>query len=202
MVIAFILSCLIVTLFLGVTSITTNSASDGPPYLPYDPWFDVNDDGAINALDVKQVKMRFGSFGTPINKTALLLELQSRIDELEARVEKLENQSLPLGYARPPAYDSYREQGWVPISPGTSKTFTHNLNTTDVLVYMIGRYDLSTTSPLIHQKRLGGDTNGLWEGGAYWRDLTNTTIMVERYPDDGTWNYVRVMIWKIQESPS
>jgi S1-C subfamily serine protease len=39
----------------------------------YDPLLDVNDDGAINILDLSKLARAFGTSGTPINKTALLL---------------------------------------------------------------------------------------------------------------------------------
>jgi len=40
----------------------------------YDPWADINDDGKIDAKDIGYVCRLFGTTGTPINKTALLLE--------------------------------------------------------------------------------------------------------------------------------
>lgn len=48
----------------------------------YDPWIDVNDDGVINMYDLGYLARSFMATGTPINKTALLLELQSRLDDL------------------------------------------------------------------------------------------------------------------------
>jgi len=109
----------------------------------YDPGLDYNDDGKIDYMDLYKLAKAYGTSGTPINKTALLLELQSRVDILNAsfldleayletrvttleaslvylhfRVETLENQSLPQGFIRAPAYDS----GWVtvPEPPPTS----------------------------------------------------------------------------------
>jgi len=54
----------------------------------YDPWADMNDDGTINILDIANVALVFGTSGEAINKTALLLELQSRVEDLEKRVPK------------------------------------------------------------------------------------------------------------------
>jgi len=65
----------------------TNSQSGNPEY---DPWVDLNDDGVINILDLVKVAIAFGAEGTPINKTALLLELEARIDALNATVMALE----------------------------------------------------------------------------------------------------------------
>jgi len=63
----------------------------------YDPWIDTNDDGILNYEDLFNLASRYGTFGAPINKTDLLLQLQSKIDslnasflDLEARVNALE----------------------------------------------------------------------------------------------------------------
>ena len=56
----------------------------------YDPWRDLNDDGVINIYDVVMVTGIYGSTGTPINKTALLLDLLSRLDSLNSTVTELE----------------------------------------------------------------------------------------------------------------
>jgi len=54
----------------------------------YDPWLDYNDDGKIDILDIAATAKAYGTTGTPINKTALLLELQSRVEALEERTPK------------------------------------------------------------------------------------------------------------------
>jgi len=56
----------------------------------YDPWVDTNDDGIINYQDLYNLAVVYGTSGTPINKTDLLLELQDRIASLEATVAALE----------------------------------------------------------------------------------------------------------------
>ncbi len=56
----------------------------------YDPWLDTNDDGKIDMKDIAAAARAFGTSGTPINKTQVLLELQSKLNELEARVAALE----------------------------------------------------------------------------------------------------------------
>ena len=60
---------------------------------PSDPLssnYDLNDDGKIDIFDIVKVAVAFGAEGTPINKTALLLELEARIDALNATVMALE----------------------------------------------------------------------------------------------------------------
>jgi hypothetical protein len=102
-----------------------------------------------------------------------------------------------LGFISPPAWDS----GWFNISKGEEKTRTHNLGTTDVLVYMIGKED--DARPYIHQMNYGGECKE-WDVwcGAWWRDLTTTEITVKRADGDDHWNYVRIMIWKIPSTES
>jgi len=50
----------------------------------YDPWIDTNDDGIIDVYDLQAMGSIYGTSGTPINKTDLLLELESRVSALEA----------------------------------------------------------------------------------------------------------------------
>lgn len=65
-------------LLVGITS----SAS-------YDPWCDLDDDGDIDIFDIVKLASAYGTSGTPINKTALLLEMQARIDALNATITSL-----------------------------------------------------------------------------------------------------------------
>lgn len=264
--------CLTATLFM---IIPTRSAVE------YDPWKDVNDDGYNGIDDIVSVAESFGGLGEPINKTALLYEVnatftellsridslnyslldlnaylitrittletqvagqQSRISELETLVTTLEgllakqqssidglnitmlelqsavellkiemlNQNTTLNLRiedletlvqiinatklGKPNYDS----GWTLMPAGTIKNFTHNLNTDNVLVYLVG-IDLDG-GLIIHQRDYGGETSGGNWFGAYWSRLTTTTIEVTRQGQDQNWDYIRLMIWKIPES--
>ncbi|MGD8545516.1 MAG: hypothetical protein PVH12_05010 [Candidatus Bathyarchaeota archaeon] len=56
----------------------------------YDPWIDTNNDGIINYQDLYNLAAIYGTLGTPINKTDLILELEARIASLEARADALE----------------------------------------------------------------------------------------------------------------
>ena len=85
-------------LFFGMA--TSGSGTNG-----YDPWVDLNDDGNIDYNDLYIFARAYGSSGTPINKTALLLELLARIDslnaslaELRSRIEALEARIPKKGY--------------------------------------------------------------------------------------------------------
>jgi uncharacterized coiled-coil protein SlyX len=193
---------------------------------PYDPWWDTNDDGIIDTEEMYGAALRFGALGDPINKTALLYEvnatfteLLSKIANLEARANELEtsivdlNASLVEQQSRiaeletvlsilnatklgKPDWDSLDTYGWISIPAGEFRILTHNLQTTNVIVYMVG-YDFDGHE--FHQIDYGGEKNGLNEYGARWEQLTTTTITVTRFGMDQNWDLIRVMIWKIPE---
>jgi len=127
--------------------------------------------------------------GNPWDKVwATMSEFQTKVDslnatiaELEARVSELESQPT-TGFLSEPAYDS----GWV-YSDGYIITLNHNLGTNKVFVYLIGRDD----SGLISHSGYGNDLQ--------WSSLSTTHIDVFGRYDK---KYVRVMIWKISESPT
>lgn len=194
------------------TMVPTRSLEGG---LPYDPWMDINDDGKIDMHDIGNVAARFMTTGEAINKTALLLELQAKIDALNTTIIEQQNtinnlnqtvvhlnetvailNSTGLGA---PDYDS----GWQSLPLVAGLHLTHNLNTTDVIVYLIGKY--YSPGGVVHQWSYGGSSiTGDVEGyGAFWTELYNTTIAVYRGRNDVSnyirWDYVRVMIWKIPQ---
>jgi len=69
-----------------LTSLLANAAIDRSETATkeYDPWKDMNLDGKINILDLVILAGYFGTEGTPINTTDLLLKLQARVDSLNA----------------------------------------------------------------------------------------------------------------------
>ena len=90
-----------------------------------------------------------------------------------------------------PEYDS----GWYTINQGQSIVLNHNLGTTNVIVYMIGNDTDSTR--YVQQIGFGGDSYFGGAGGAYWYELTSTTIKTTRAANDNDWHQMRVFIWKI-----
>ena len=82
-VLAIIAFCLTAT-FIAIPTRSSKESSS------YDPWLDINNDGVINIRDIYGIARLFGTSGSPVNKTALLLELQSKIETLEATVKTLE----------------------------------------------------------------------------------------------------------------
>jgi len=106
----------------------------------------------------------------------------------------------PKGFLAKPDYDS----GFQTIAVDKEQTYTHNLGTQDIFVYVLG-CDSGTEN--VHQHFLGGhvivtpDTDYLEGLDYYWND--GNRITVYRWPNDNrpnspyNWDYVRVMIWKI-----
>lgn len=88
-----------------------------------------------------------------------------------------------------PAYDS----GWVSLSAGASIDLNHNLGgSADNYVV-----DLSFKHPTYgtHNFGYGGDVTSGAFYGAYWQNLTTTSITVVRATNDGECPQVRVRIW-------
>jgi hypothetical protein len=181
-------TCL-VTMFL-TTTVPIFSQTSGQ----YNPLYDVNQDGKIDGKDIALPASIYGTAGTPINLTAL----QSEIDSLNSALLALENtvatqqsQINNLGAELAtklgaPDYDS----GWFAINPGSYIILTHNLGTTNVLVYMVGRI-----SGTIDQVEYGGDANGQSSYGANWYGLTTTQIWINRMSQDIWWPEIRVFMW-------
>jgi len=69
LVVGLLAFCLVAPLFIGVTSSGTTPSVTAAT--PYDPWYDVNDDGDINIIDIVAIGIRFDTSGTPINKGAI-----------------------------------------------------------------------------------------------------------------------------------
>jgi hypothetical protein len=95
-----------------------------------------------------------------------------------------------------PDFDS----GWQSIEENTELILNHNVNTTDVFVYIIGKNeDLQT-----HQIFYGGDKlineNFRTLDGIYWYSNENS-IYVKRLMTDINWIMIRIVIWKLPAPP-
>ncbi len=205
LVIAVLLTfCLTATLFMIIPTRSSLSTSE------YNPLADLTGpegvpDGVINMRDINYVCDLFQTTGTPINWTQLLEDvenLKNKVAELETNVVYLNDTVLCLNETvvylnstqglGAPDYDS----GWVSIDTSQELTFTHNLNTTEVLVYVIGK---DSDPPGINQINYGSNVYSGIGAGAYWHSLTQNNVKVHRESDDVNWDQVRVMIWKIPE---
>jgi hypothetical protein len=121
------------------------------------------------------------------------LDLLDRIHELELRIAVLETSDCEEsnGFSEP-GYDS----DWQTISAGSSEFITHNLGTTELFVYLVGK-DNDVT---VHQDYLGME---LWfeEGphlhGIQWATNGENEVVVSRLSDDNTWDEFRILIWEL-----
>ena len=110
----------------------------------YDPWIDLNDDGSIDLFDAIMLLKIYGTKGTPINKTELLLDLQSALDSLNgtltSRIEGLEARVEALEAII--SYLSIIPNGDFELDPtGTSFNDISNWNHSSEVVYGSGSYD-------------------------------------------------------------
>ncbi len=96
----------------------------------------------------------------------------------------------PRGLSKPD-YDS----GWISIAPGQTVTLVHALNTTNVLVYMVGMDADMNLLQSDYGWNLGGSADLHY--GAAWDTLNVSSINVMRGAYDSNWALIRVMIWKI-----
>jgi len=126
--IAVTLAVVLVTMFMfvGVTSST-----------PYDPWYDFDDDGDIDIYDIVDIAGRYGTVGIPINKTELLLELQARMDALNATVTDLMNQmsGCSAGVANIKDYSQNYGLTTTPGSGTVTLSFENLFNSADYYLF-------------------------------------------------------------------
>jgi len=86
--------------------------------------------------------------------------------------------------------------GWVDIATDTAKTFTHNLGgNPDNYAAELWFRDMATDGLGINSRGAGGLEAGGKLFGAYWQNLTDTTIQVFRNKDDTFADQVRVLVW-------
>lgn len=205
---------LVPSILVGVTISEFPSDPEG-----YSPWGDLNDDGIIDIFDIVWIANRYDDTGLPVNKTALLYEanatyaeLLQTIDSLESEVALLRShldgnvsefiirisnleinlELLNASKLGTPLFDS----GWMSLATGQNTFyFSEALGTDNVFVYMVGK-KLNTTIQQ-HQIDYGGYQNVASYNGAYWYNLTQSYIQVNRHGNDYNWNYVRIYIWEI-----
>jgi hypothetical protein len=99
---------------------------------------------------------------------------------------------LTISLAGGPDFDS----GWVPVPQGQTLTLKHNLGGPSTDNYWVD-LDFWNAVSGINQSYYGGadisDTNG--HVGAYWKNLTTTSISITRRANDPFAEKVRVRIW-------
>jgi len=129
------------------------SVSDFPPDPAgeYSPWADLNDDGSINIFDVVWLAGRYGTTGTPLNKTALY--------ELEARVEALETRIPQIGYISvAPAAFAPVDSSWRVLTTNYLANFESTITT------FVGSVQLPHGAIVTNMT-------------VYWRDIGSQAVM-------------------------
>jgi len=117
-----------------------------------------------------------------LNNTCILLN--NTVTYLNETVTYLSSTGLGS-----PDYDS----GWLNLTRGEN-VLSHNLGTTELLVYLLGRNSSDT-----HQLNYGGTLYGTLWYGARFHELTSTNITITRMASDREWPEARVQIWKIPQ---
>jgi hypothetical protein len=118
---------------------------------PYDPWYDFNHNGEIDIFDVVDIAGRYGTTGTPINTTALLLEMQDSINTLNTTLMEL--QAQPACVVQSGEYDGVVNADMVEYLGVTTINFATAFTTT-------------AKPQMIITVVLKGAANGLTEGSA------------------------------------
>lgn len=98
-----------------------------------------------------------------------------------------------------PNYDS----GWVDVTTDSAQTLQHNLGG-DPNTYLVDTQYRNQTVDGINLRYYGGadfgDTISIGSPndrvGAYWRSLTNTSIIIYRRPEDTYAEQIRIRIWR------
>ncbi len=95
------------------------------------------------------------------------------------------------------AADTNFVTGWVDIAPGETLTFTHSVGgDPDFYTVELWFLDEDAGGAGINHVAYGGDRFGTNVYGAYWWDLTDTTIKVTRGSSDTTADQVRLRIFQ------
>lgn len=86
----YLLAILVALCLTGILFITMPTRSN-PESGKYDAWVDLNDDGVIDIFDAIILANAFGTSGTPINKTDVLIDLQQKVDSLNNTLNELQS---------------------------------------------------------------------------------------------------------------
>lgn len=97
-------------------------------------------------------------------------------------------------------YDS----GWELVNGRIVVQFSHNLNASDVFVYLLCKWYRNWTGsggPMVHQFYYGGDSYGdpQQTQGFYWDCYTQNPNIIEVSQFGGRADEIRVLIWKLPE---
>ena len=103
---------------------------------------------------------------------------------------------VKIWLAPSPDYDS----GWTAVSAGSDLTLSHGLGgSTDD--YVVDLTFMGGSPARVHKGGYGGDSfwsSGAKTGGAYWHNLTTSSVKVHRAADDSFCSQVRVRLFRRQ----
>jgi hypothetical protein len=125
-------------LLIGITS----SQFPTEPPGAYSVWGDLNDDGKIDILDIVWLAGRYGTTGTPVNKTELLYNVNATLDEIRDQISSSQVQILPYDWLAKLTWEA-DEDGLQLISPSDFTNLyygvkTENLDSTNSTTFADG----------------------------------------------------------------
>jgi len=191
-VVVLVTFCLTAALFLTIP------IRSSPAEREYDPWADLDDDGKIGIIDLYKVATIFGTTGEPINKTALLLELQTRVDILE--VNMLTSSSTNSSESDITFDTDYREM----LGMSLNITLTGRSRLLIMFSSVVGVYfpnDVITVRALVNES-IAGEIGvfpqiGEADGHRHWLGFRPCTFNFLQLSDPGF--YTIKIEWKISE---
>ena len=149
-----------------------------------------------NLVDIGSPNARVGAYWRSLTNTSIVV--YRRNEDVYASQVRIRIWKTPR-----PDYDS----GWVTKAAGlTSTPLVHNLGgdyQNDYLLY----FDYWNTTDGINHRHYGGKDFGSlsYDGtvnndrtGAFWHQLTNTSVAINRRPEDVYAEKLRIRIWRIQ----
>lgn len=171
----------------------------------YDPWLDNNDDGKIDIYDVVEVASAYGSVGTPINKTAMLLDLWDRVSLIENSLDRTKfirfvepNQTEIYGMDE---WITAAEFTWTPDNPANNVILAvcyygeyRIVADSSQPAYAYWRIQINQVSKSDHEIIAWGETNWTWLLAHHWAftesgsnpNQVNYTIKFQCCSRDGT----------------
>jgi len=186
----------------------------------YDPWVDINDDGAVNVLDLILVANGLGGSGEPLYKAALeydsgWIDITNKVGQYFNVTHNLNSTDIIVDITGKTTIDGgvhQRHLGGSDFMSGWNRTYGGAQMDVSLSVvqtgdggyaiagytdsYGAGNYDFW----LVKTDAAGNAKDG-FNYGLVWTDSTDDTITLYRGATDTYWNYVRVRIWKIKETP-
>jgi hypothetical protein len=209
--------CLTATLFMMAT--TRSSPGMGE----YNPWADINDDGIIDVFDAVILAGSAGATGTPLTKASIQYDSGwIDITDMAGRnitvthglnITDWNDESIDVSITGKTSAEGELQryvgltgqiQGWNKTYGGTNNELSGALVKTVDGGYALAGYTSSFGVGLndfwLVKTDASGNIGG-FESGLAWIDSSANTVTLYRGATDPHWNFVRVRVWKVKESP-